>query len=113
MSLSIITSKQNTEKKQNYVIWINKFFESIKTDDIYKEIAENVKTRLYTSNYELDRPLMKGKYKKVIELIKDELGGKTMNEYSKLTAKSYSYLKDDSIEDRKWNRTKSCRKNKT
>ena len=31
-----------------------------------------------------------------------------MNEFSKLTAKSYSYLRDDSIEDRKWNMTKSC-----
>ena len=56
----------------------------------------------------MNRPLLKGKCKKVIELIKDELGGKTMNEFSKLTAKSYSYLRDDSIEDRKWNMTKSC-----
>ena len=31
-----------------------------------------------------------------------------MNEFSKLTAKSYSYLRDDSIEDRKWNWRKSC-----
>ena len=56
----------------------------------------------------MDRSLLKGKYKKVIQLIKDELGGKTMNEFSKLTAKSYSYLRDDSIEDRKWNWRKSC-----
>ena len=28
-----------------------------KTDDIYKEIAEDIETRFYTSNYELDRPL--------------------------------------------------------
>ena len=56
----------------------------------------------------MDRPLLKGKYEKVIDLIKDELGGKTMNEFSKLTAKSYSYLRDDNIEDGKWNRTKSC-----
>ena len=33
----------------------------IKTDDIYKDIAENVETRFDTSNYELDRPLPKGK----------------------------------------------------
>ena len=56
----------------------------------------------------MNRPLLKGKYKKVIELIKDELGGKTMNEFSKLTAKSYSYLRDDGIEDKKWNKTKNC-----
>ena len=33
----------------------------IKADSIYKDIAENVKTRLDTLNYELDRPLLKGK----------------------------------------------------
>ena len=29
----------------------------IKTDDIYKDIAEDVEIRFATSNYELDRPL--------------------------------------------------------
>ena len=33
----------------------------IKTDDIYKDIAEDVQTRFDTSNYELDRPFPKGK----------------------------------------------------
>ena len=32
-----------------------------KTDDIYKDIAEDVETRFDTSNYELDRPLPKRK----------------------------------------------------
>ena len=36
----------------------------ITTDDIYEDIAENVETRFDTSNYELDRPLPKGKNKK-------------------------------------------------
>ena len=48
------------------------FIVYIKTDDIYKDIAEDVETRFDTSNYELDRPLPKGKNKKVIRLIKDE-----------------------------------------
>ena len=43
---------------------------------IYKDNAEE--TRSDTSNYELDRPLPRGKYKKVIGLIKGELGGKVM-----------------------------------
>ena len=47
------------------------FIEYIKTDDIYKEIAEDVETRFDTSNYELDRSLPKGKNKKVIRLMKD------------------------------------------
>ena len=36
----------------------------IKTDDIYKDIAQDVETRFGTSNYELDRQLPKGKIKK-------------------------------------------------
>ena len=37
------------------------FIEYIKTDDIYKDIAEDVETRFDTSNYELDRLLPKWK----------------------------------------------------
>ena len=35
------------------------FIVYIKTDDIYKDIAEDVGTRFDTSDYELDRPLPK------------------------------------------------------
>ena len=44
----------------------------IKTDYIYKGIAEDVETRLDTSNYELGRLLLKGKSKKVIGLMRDK-----------------------------------------
>ena len=44
--------------------------------DIYKDIAEEFETRFGTSNYELDRPIPKRKNKKVIGLMKDELGEK-------------------------------------
>ena len=47
----------------------------VKTEDIYKDIAEDVKTRFDTSNFELDRPLPKGNNKTVITLMKDQLGG--------------------------------------
>ena len=40
------------------------FIVSIKTDDSYKHIAEDVETRFNTSNYELDRPLPKEKIEK-------------------------------------------------
>ena len=36
----------------------------IKTNDIYKDIADDVKTRFDISNYELDRRLAKAKDKK-------------------------------------------------
>ena len=52
------------------------FIVYIKTDDIYKSIAEDVEIRFHTSNCELNRPLPKGKNNKVIILIKDELDGK-------------------------------------
>ena len=35
------------------------FIVYIKTDDIYKDIAEDVETRFDTSTYELDRPFPK------------------------------------------------------
>ena len=48
----------------------------IKTDNIYKDIAEDVETIFDASNYELDGPLPKKK-KKVIGLMKYELNGKS------------------------------------
>ena len=36
----------------------------VKIKDIYKDIAKDVETRFDTSNFELDRPLPKGKNKK-------------------------------------------------
>ena len=50
------------------------FIMNIKTEDLYKDIANDVEKRFDTSNYECDRPLPTGKNKKVIGLIKDELG---------------------------------------
>ena len=46
------------------------------------------------------RPLPKGKNKKVVELMKDELGGKVMKEFVRLRAKASSYLIDDGSEDK-------------
>ena len=96
-------------KKQNYVIWIQTVsFVNTKTDDIYKDIAQDVETRFNTSNYELHRPLPKGKNKKVTRLMKDESGGKIMIELVGLRAKTYSYLTDDSSKDKKAKDTKKC-----
>ena len=53
----------------------------IKTDDFYEDIAEDVETKLDTSNYELDRPLPKGKYKNVIGLMTNYLGGKIVTKF--------------------------------
>ena len=55
----------------------NSFIAHVETDDIYKDIAEDVEKRFNTSNYEIDRPLPKGKNKKVVALMKDKLRGKS------------------------------------
>ena len=56
---------------------------------IFANIMQKMlKTRFDTSNYELDRPLLKGKIKKVIGLMKGELGGKIMKKIVVLRAKT-------------------------
>ena len=80
----------------------------IKTDDVYKDIAKDVETIIDTSNYELVRALPKGENKKVIGLMKDELGGKTMIKFVGLRAKAYSYLTDGGNENKKAKGTKKC-----
>ena len=67
------------------------FIVYIKTHDIYKGISKDVKTRLDTSNNELDRPLPKGKNKKVIRLMKGESGGKIMTKFVRLRANTYTH----------------------
>ena len=86
------------------------FFTYIKIDDLYIDIdiAENIKTWFDTSNYELDRPLSKGKNKKVAGLRKDESGGKIMIKFVKLRAKTYSYSIGDDSEDKNGKGTKKC-----
>ena len=81
---------------------------NIKTEDVYKDIADDVEKRFDTSNYEVNRPLPTGKNKKVIGLMKDELGGKIMTEFFALRAKTYSYLVDDGNTGKKAKGTKKC-----
>ena len=87
-------------------IYTHSFTVYIETDDIYKDIAEDVKTRFDTSNYELDS--LHGKNKKAIELMRDELGRKIMAKFVWLRAKTYSYLIGDGSEDKKTKGTKKC-----
>ena len=84
------------------------FIEWIKTDDIYKDIGENVETSFDISNYESERPLPKAKNKKVIDLMKGELNGKITTELVGLRAKTKSYIIDDGSETKKVRGTKRC-----
>ena len=76
------------------------FIMNIKTTDFYEDIASDVENRFDTPNYEVNRPLPTGKNKKVIGLMKDELGGKIIMEFVTLRPKTYSFLTDDGKEDK-------------
>ena len=84
------------------------FVMNIKTNDFYKDISDDVDNRFDTANYEVKRPLLMGKNKKVIGLMKDELGGEIITEFVTLRPKTYSYLTDNSKEDKKAKGTKKC-----
>ena len=77
------------------------FIMNIKTNSFYRDISNDVENRFDTSNYELERPLPTGRNKKVIGLMKDELGGKIITEFVTLRLKTYSFLTDDGKEDKK------------
>ena len=79
----------------------------IKTEDFYRDIAEDVESRFDTSAYTNNRPLPIGTNKKVIGLMKDELGGGIMKEFVALRAKMYSYI-DDRSELKKCKGIKKC-----
>ena len=71
------------------------FIFSVRTDTIYNDTAENVKTRFDTSNYESDTPLPEGRNIKVIGLMKDELERKIMKNITYLLEKIALSAKND------------------
>ena len=90
------------------------FVMNIKTNDFYKDIAHDVYNRFDTLNYGVNTPLPIGKNKKVVGLMKDELGGEIVMDFIALRTKTYSYLKDnDNLKDndkidKKAKGTKKC-----
>ena len=82
----------------------------IKTEDFYKDIANDVEKWFDTSHYSEDdkMPLPIGKNKKIIGLFKEKLGGKIMKEFVGLRAKTYAYLMDDDSDHKKAKGTKKC-----
>ena len=73
MSFGMTVKPKYDEKAKYCYMDTNSSIVYIKADDINKDIAEDVETRFDTSNYELERPLPKGKNEKVIGLMKDQL----------------------------------------
>ena len=79
-------------------MYTDSFLVHVKTEDIYKDIAEDVETRFDTSNFEIDRPLPN--WKKIIR--------QTMKKIVEFIEKTCSYLNDNNDEDRKAKSTKTC-----
>ena len=84
----------------------------IATDHFYKDIADDVADRFNMSGYAPDRPLPVGLNKKVIGLMKDELGWGIMSEFVTLRLKMYAY-KVGSSESKKCKGIKKCVVKKT
>ena len=83
---------------------------NIKTEDFYKDIANDVERWFDTSNYEKndERPLPIGENEKVIGPFKDDLGGKIITEFCTLRAKGCAYLIEDGSEHKKAKGIKKC-----
>ena len=83
-----------------------------KTEDFYKDIANDVEKWFDISNYDENdkRPLSIGENEKVFlfGLFKDELGGKILKEFVALIAKTYVYLIDYNSEYKKAKGTRTC-----
>ena len=88
------------------------FVANIKTKDFCKDVSQDVNKRFDTSNYTFDRPLPTGINKKVIGLMKDELGGDIITAFAALRPKGYSYITNNLIEIKKAKGTKKCVVNK-
>ena len=108
--------KYNDNVKLCYID-TDSFIMNIKTNDFHRDISNDVENRFDTSNYEVNtsetsalarRPLPTGKNKKIIGLMKDELGGKIITEFVTLRPKTYSFLTDDGKENKKAKGTKKC-----
>ena len=66
------------------------FITHIKIEYVYKDTVDDIKKRYDTSIYEVYRPSPKGMTQKVIDLMKDELGGNIIMEFAALRPKTYS-----------------------
>ena len=75
----------------------------IETEDFYRDISSDVKSKFDTSNYPKDHPsgIITGVNKKVIGMFKDEASGKQIAEFVGLRAKLYSYRVEESYEEKK------------
>ena len=77
----------------------------ITTKDFYKDINPDIEKRFETSDYPTNHPsaIKTGLNRKVLEVFKDEAGGKQIVEFVGLRAKLYSYKIINGYEGKKCN----------
>ena len=75
----------------------------IKTQNFYKDISNDVREKFDASNFDKDHPsgIETGINEKVIEMMKDEVGGKQITEFVGLQSKLYAYKMDSGKEEKK------------
>ena len=107
MNFSMVILNRSIRTMPNYATWIQivSLF-TLKLKIFIKILQIIFKKRFNTSSYEVNRPLPTEKNKKVIGLMKDELGGKVITEFAALRPKTYSYFMDDGKSDKKSKGTK-------
>ena len=97
----MIMLNQSTMTKKNYATWILIALLLIfLLKNFFEYISNGVERWFDTSNYNENdkRPIQISVNKKLLGMVKDDLGGKTMKEFCALRTKTYTYLMDYDIE---------------
>ena len=102
MIFIIITFKKYGDKTKLLYTDTDSVIYEIETEDFYQDIVDDIEEKFDTSDFPEDHPsnIPTGKNKKVIGKMKDETGGKIIEELIGLRAKLYSY-KIDLVENKK------------
>ena len=106
--------KKKIENKNIEISYKIKFIDSYRfMSSSLSKLVDNLSEGIHNNkcadcDVNINRPLPMGKNKKIIGLMKDELGGKIITEFVTLRSKTYSYLTDNGKEDKKAKGTKKC-----
>ena len=104
-----VKPKYNDKAKLCYMD-TDSFVINIFTEDFFEDISNGVERWFDTSNYNENdkRPIQISVNKKLLGMVKDELGGKIMKEFCALRTKTYTYLMYYDIEKKKAKQVKIC-----
>ena len=106
--------KKKIENKNIEISYKIKFIDSYRfMSSSLSKLVDNLSEGIHNNkcadcDVNINRPLPMGKNKKIIGLMKDELGGKIITEFVTLRSKTYSYLTDNGKEDKKAKGAKKC-----